>query len=214
MRWRVASAGLCLAGFVLASIGVGSKRGLSSLDRDVWQFMVDHTGSTQRAVARAITSWGVAGVLLPAAVVVAVVAWWRLRSLVAASVPVIVVQATSLIVREAKGHFMVPRPSTAPVMLAAHNPAFPSGHTANTIAFLITATSVVWCITKSRPARVATLAVASAGSLAMGWTRLALGVHWFSDVVGGLLLGGAIGLTGAAALAHVTRDSTHDAATS
>lgn len=210
MRRRAGCAALCALGFVLSSIGVGSKSGLASIDEHVWRFMLDHSGSTQRTIARVITAWGVSGILLPAAIMVAAVAWWRIGSLMVGAVPVMVVQVSSLLVRQTKGHYMVPRPSSAPIALAARNPAFPSGHTANTVAFLVVAAALVWLLTDSRPARMAAVVMAGLGSLVMAWTRLALGVHWFSDVVGGLFLGGAVGFVGAAMLALTSSRASRD----
>lgn len=43
-----------------------------------------------------------------------------------------------------------------------------------------------------RRARVVCWAVAGLSVLGVGFTRVALGVHWFSDVVGGWLLGLAV----------------------
>ncbi|MGG8406937.1 phosphatase PAP2 family protein [Streptomyces sp. 12297] len=64
--------------------------------------------------------------------------------------------------------------------------AFPSGHamTAAVVCGLL-----LWVV--GRPGRTG-WAVAAVSVLGVGWTRLYLGVHWFSDVLGGWLLGVAL----------------------
>ena len=72
---------------------------------------------------------------------------------------------------------------------AAGGPAFPSGHT--TTATVVAALAA-WALLERWPERRRALvlgAVVVAG--AVGWSRVWLGVHWPSDVVGGWLLGTA-----------------------
>jgi undecaprenyl-diphosphatase len=83
---------------------------------------------------------------------------------------------------------------------SAHYAAFPSGH-AMTAAIVCGA--LLWLFlhrTAAGPARrAAAWAVAVVSVVGVGFTRVYLGVHWASDVVGGWLLAGVI-LTGAAAV--------------
>ncbi|QCR20175.1 phosphatase PAP2 family protein [Agrococcus sp. SGAir0287] len=78
-------------------------------------------------------------------------------------------------------------------LLEAHSSAFPSGHAAEAaalaLAVAIAAGSRGW------------LVLAAAWMVAMAASRLVLGVHWLSDVVGGLLLGAATALLVWAAVA-------------
>ncbi|MEU6816121.1 phosphatase PAP2 family protein [Streptomyces sp. NPDC046860] len=75
----------------------------------------------------------------------------------------------------------------------AHAPgySFPSGHamtaTTSFAVFLLVLLPLV-----PRRARVVCWAVAVLSVLGVGFTRVALGVHWFSDVLGGWLLGLAV----------------------
>jgi undecaprenyl-diphosphatase len=83
---------------------------------------------------------------------------------------------------------------------SASFPAFPSGH-ATTAALVCGA--LLWLLLLRRPARsfwcVAACAVAFVSVAGVGFTRVYLGVHWPSDVLGGWLLAAAV-LTGTAAL--------------
>ncbi|WP_455353967.1 phosphatase PAP2 family protein [Streptomyces sp. SYSU K217416] len=75
---------------------------------------------------------------------------------------------------------------------SAHYAAFPSGHAMTAVvAFGL----LLWLLLRfgaGAPVWRATLAVAAVSVVGVGLTRLYLGVHWFSDVVGGWLLGAAV----------------------
>ena len=92
-----------------------------------------------------------------------------------------------------------PRPASA-LARGKTEPAFPSGHTADSTAVLVTA---VYVLTQQGvlPAGVAVL-LASLIALTTGLSRVALGWHWATDVLGGWLTGlgvaaGCIALYGA-----------------
>jgi undecaprenyl-diphosphatase len=76
-------------------------------------------------------------------------------------------------------------------------PAFPSGHTADATAVLATA-GYLLVREAMLPARVV-VPVAAALAIATGASRVALGWHWGTDVVGGWLTGAAVALACAAA---------------
>ncbi|MFI6848838.1 phosphatase PAP2 family protein [Kitasatospora sp. NBC_00085] len=83
------------------------------------------------------------------------------------------------------------RPSFTDPVSHAGGPALPSGHAmASTIACAVLA-GLLWSQTR-RGGRIATCAVAAVTVLAIGWTRIALGVHWPSDVLGGWLAAGFV----------------------
>ncbi|MGW4299254.1 phosphatase PAP2 family protein [Streptomyces sp. NPDC004376] len=75
----------------------------------------------------------------------------------------------------------------------AHAPgySFPSGHAMTATTSFAVFLLVLLPLVPSR-ARVACWAVAVLSVLGVGFTRVALGVHWFSDVLGGWLLGLAV----------------------
>ena len=67
--------------------------------------------------------------------------------------------------------------------------SFPSGHAALATAFFLTMYLFVRPHLHDDIQRIGLSAIAVVLALAVGTSRLVLGVHWFSDVVGGLLLG-------------------------
>jgi undecaprenyl-diphosphatase len=67
--------------------------------------------------------------------------------------------------------------------------SFPSGHTAGSIVFCGLLTYFGWQHWKSSKARKALSILFIAVTFIVGFDRLYLNVHWFSDVLGGCLLG-------------------------
>ncbi len=65
--------------------------------------------------------------------------------------------------------------------------SFPSGHTASAVAFLVV-------VGRHRPPLIAPLAV---GAVAVGLSRVATGLHYASDVLGGAAVGAVVGTVSA-----------------
>jgi len=81
------------------------------------------------------------------------------------------------------------RPEHA-LRLEKWEPAFPSGHTADSTAVLATGS---WILVREGvvPARIA-MPVAASIAITTGISRIALGWHWSTDVLGGWLTGIAV----------------------
>jgi membrane-associated phospholipid phosphatase len=83
-----------------------------------------------------------------------------------------------------------PRPPEDDRLVHAVSESLPSGHA--TTAIVVIGTLVVLAWPGRTPAvRAGLVTVAALWVGAVGLTRLYLGVHWFSDVVAGWLVGGA-----------------------
>jgi membrane-associated phospholipid phosphatase len=83
-----------------------------------------------------------------------------------------------------------PRPPIGDRLVDATNESLPSGHA--TMSIVVIGTIVVLAWPGCGPAARAAMAVAAAVWVgAVGATRIYLGVHWFSDVIAGWLVGAA-----------------------
>lgn len=81
-----------------------------------------------------------------------------------------------------------PRPDWPMPLVETSSPSFPSGHAARAALIYVLAAFVLPMLTSAR--RALTLALCAALLLAVGVSRVVLGVHWPSDVIGSWLLAG------------------------
>ena len=88
----------------------------------------------------------------------------------------------------AKEVFARPRPDLVPRLDFADTYAYPSGHAAGAMVILLLGALMLG----GRKSVVAAILVA----VAIGLSRVALGVHWPSDVIGGWMFGGGAALIG------------------
>lgn len=76
-------------------------------------------------------------------------------------------------------------------LVPGNGPAFPSGHVLATVGFYGVLAAVVWRSSHRRSHQLGAYAAATLIILGVGFSRMFLGVHWFTDVVGGMLAGTA-----------------------
>jgi undecaprenyl-diphosphatase len=143
------------------------------------------------SVAEAITSVGVTEVFLPTSAVIGLWLWRVTRSWHLGLVPLAASWVTALLTSGLKDAFGRGRPAGAET-LGVVSAAFPSGHASNTTAFALATALAVGVIWPMRARQVIWVAVVL--SFVMGWTRLALGVHWASDVLAGWVLGATVAI--------------------
>jgi undecaprenyl-diphosphatase len=190
-----AAVALALPFLVLLALVVGGWGPLMTLDARIAVTLhhqaVGHPGWTE--TNRVLTDWVWDPTTMRAvlAVVVAVALWRRMVRV--ATWLVLCGVLGGLLQQGVKLAVGRPRPRWPDPVDSAHYSAFPSGH-AMTAAIVVGA--VLWLYLRSSGAgpvgrAVAwTLAVVSVAGV--GFTRVFLGVHWASDVVGGWLLGGVV----------------------
>jgi 2-polyprenyl-6-hydroxyphenyl methylase/3-demethylubiquinone-9 3-methyltransferase len=82
-----------------------------------------------------------------------------------------------------------PRPPIQDWAASAGGPAFPSGHSTTACVFAVLSAWALTARVDSRRGRALLWAVAVVFASSVGWSRVWLGVHWPSDVTGGLLFG-------------------------
>jgi undecaprenyl-diphosphatase len=138
-----------------------------------------------RSLMGAVTMTGSTVVLGPVAAVACLILLWRRRlraaAFVALTLPVTL--AIRLLLVNA-----IHRPRPEDRLGPAAGWSFPSGHTTASAAFALIAVLVCWSLVRRRVIRVVVACVAAGWALAVGISRVALVVHWPSDVVGAWLL--------------------------
>jgi membrane-associated phospholipid phosphatase len=182
-----------------------------NVDEQIHTWAVSHRGPGSTALARAVTWGGVTTVVLPALLAVGALAGSsggdfrrRLGDGVLLSGVASVGVFAGLRINALVGRG---RPSVADWAGAAGGPAFPSGHTTAATLF---AASCAWTISARVRAgwpRRAIWAGAIVYAAAVGWSRVWLGVHWPTDVIGGWLYGTAWFTAATAAMLGLRRRS-------
>lgn len=111
----------------------------------------------------------------------------------------------------AKALFDRPRPELVPHGAAVHTASFPSGHSLMAAVVYLTLAVLVARTMPSRRLRVYVVALAVLVTVAVGVSRVYLGVHWPTDVLAGWAAGGAWALACAAFSRVLSRRGTIEA---
>ncbi len=98
---------------------------------------------------------------------------------------------TAVLNQGLKAVFERPRPDFPDPVITEHSMSFPSGHSMSAVvAFGLLAYFLLGALSDRRE-QVGVVVVAMVLALAIGFSRVYLGAHYFSDVVGGFAIGGA-----------------------
>jgi undecaprenyl-diphosphatase len=183
----VGFAGLIASLLVLGVVAEGVRtQEVFALDTWATPFLHGIASPGLDAVMNALTDLGTVSVIGP--IFVVVVAWltWKRRYGGVAFLGV--ASAGSLLLQAVmKLWFERPRPKL-PWAQVLPDYSFPSGHTMNAIIFYVALALIVWSVF-GRRIGVAALVGAIVLALAVGVSRIYLGYHYLTDVVGGLLAG-------------------------
>ena len=82
-----------------------------------------------------------------------------------------------------------PEPPIRDFWLTLRTTSFPSGHSMGSVIGYVLLAYLLWLVLPHRWARRAAILVPGLLILAIGFSRIYLGAHWFTDVVGGYLAG-------------------------
>ena len=185
----VALAALVLTGVIVGVLAWMVRRnvGLVDLDHTIEAWADEHATTLTDGVLSAITHLGDTATVLGVGIAISVYGLWRWRKPSIALFVTTVVLGQVLISNTIKVTIDRARPELRP---RAHftGTSFPSGHTTAAAATYL-AVALVLGIGSSPRARAALGGAAVSIAVAVGCTRVLLGVHWFSDVVAGLVIG-------------------------
>ncbi len=170
------------------TVFVASRHGPAGVDSDLLRWVVDRRNGTLTAAAKAASFVGdtfvLAAIAAMACAVSALRNLWRQATLIAATTAgaaVLVVVGKHVIGRA--------RPPVGYHLVVETNLSYPSGHSLGSAAVFGVLAVVGFARTHRRWLRTAVLIAAAAGVLAIGASRLYLGVHWPTDILAGWLLG-------------------------
>jgi undecaprenyl-diphosphatase len=137
-----------------------------------WIFTASGLLSAQLAIGAVLVVFG------------ALVRGWRLR----AWYTVLSMLVMHEISDGCKELFMRPRPERWAIVHETSY-AYPSGHAVTAVVLYALWGAFLLCAPGARPARAAAGVLLLAWAAAICWSRIALGAHWPTDVLGGCLLG-------------------------
>ena len=179
LRAAVAAAILALVWLAMLTVGTGGA------DDNVLRALYAGGRPAIAAVASFFTFLGTFWVGIPVSIAgIALLAWLGRRR--AAISALLVIGVGRLLVSAQKYGIDRLRPQDEPHLAAATSPAFPSGHAANSMIVCLTLALLFFGATRWR---YAAIAVALLLSFLIGTSRIVLGVHWPSDVIGGWAFG-------------------------
>lgn len=170
----------------------------TAVDQRVLAWMVAHRSPQLTSVATAITTIGSPGGVALIAAACCAVLWWRARTLrpvVTLAATVAAAGALSTLMKIVVGSM---RPPAVVQLISETDYGFPSGHVTATLT-LVGMLVVVGATGVGAVARYGLAAAAGVAVTVIAATRLYLGVHWLSDIIGGVLLGSLVLLAGSAA---------------
>jgi undecaprenyl-diphosphatase len=184
----VAISAACWLVFVALAIVVSTSN-TPSVDQSVLTWAGEHRGSALTSAMRTVTWLGSAAVLYPATLVLGFYWWrrdrdWRSGAMLAASLA-----GSTVLYNVFKRIIERPRPPAKDALGTYTHWSFPSGHATQCMAFF--AMLLVLACFAGRARLRLRVTAAAAVVLVVGASRIYLGAHWFTDVVGGYALGGA-----------------------
>jgi membrane-associated phospholipid phosphatase len=178
---------LAALGFGLVSEMVTSQTGLYRYDASAAAWGAGHATPTSTRLLGLVTWLGATVTVLSVTVALGVLEWLERRRLAVLAFLLMVAAGQNLIANTVKVLVDRDRPPV-PHLAPSSGFSFPSGHTAAAAAIWA---AVALVLGRGRPLRVKAWLAAGAAlvTVAVAASRVLLGVHWLTDVIGGAALG-------------------------
>ena len=155
------------------------------VDRGIYQALYAGGSPALVTVARIFTTLGEPTLLIVAGFLVAGWLWYRQRGRFAVGLLLVILIGRGL--SEVQKYWIArARPDVEPHLVVVKTSSFPSGHATSSMIFYLT---LALALVGHSPWRRIATAGAILLSLLIGTSRVMLGVHWPSDVVGGWSFG-------------------------
>jgi undecaprenyl-diphosphatase len=184
-RYPLAIAVAC--GVAFAAIAYWANAGgTPSIDGSIESWVVDHRTSAVTSVAKVVTWLGSGAVLYPATAVIALL-WWRRRDWRPGLALAVALGGATALYNIFKPVFERPRPPAQDAIGTYSHWSFPSGHATQSMAFYA---MLAFLLSIGVSSRTRWWLGGALVILVVGATRIYLGAHWFTDVLGGYALGG------------------------
>jgi undecaprenyl-diphosphatase len=197
LRLIIAAAVLAILWLAMLTVGTGR------LDEQLLRILYAGGHPTEVTVARTVTFFGEVAVLLGISFVAACLLWARGRARDGIAILLVTLVGRALVEAQ-KYSIMRLRPEAEVHLVTVSTPSFPSGHASNSMIVYLTLALVMAAGRWKRPSVAAALLF----SLCIGISRVMLGVHWPTDVIGGWtfgLLWVLLALPPAERLAHIRK---------
>jgi membrane-associated phospholipid phosphatase len=180
---------LCGAAFGILTWSVVAGGGLTGLDDDVERAVVAHRVGWATTSLKILTWVGSTAALWPAVGVAALLLIARTPQRREAAFLVLALGGSVVLTNIVKPLVERARPPAPVRLVHVTGSGYPSGHAMDCMAALL-ALAVVLAAGRSRKARAILFSSAALVVLVVGWSRIYLGTHWLTDVLGGYALGG------------------------
>ena len=180
-RWTIALVAAVLAAIWLAMLMGGT----GPLDRRLYEALYAGDNAALVAAARGVTWLGDPNVLIPATFAIAAWLWWRGNLHTGLTLLAVTLLGRGLNQAQKLDVSRI-RPDLEPHLVIEQSNSFPSGHSSGSMIFFLT---LALLLTHRGPWRRWAAAGAVVVAILVGISRVMLGVHWPSDVVGGWAFG-------------------------
>jgi undecaprenyl-diphosphatase len=176
-------------------------------DVPIQRFVEGHRNHGLDTIFRAASRLGSTAVVVPVTLFLSVLAWRRCR---AVSVAIVAAAVARPLLEFVLKEFIARDRPDLDRLVHGQGFSFPSGHALAAVALYGLVPLVVGLFTRNRALWWASVVASGVVIVAIAASRVYLGVHWFSDVVGSLLLGSFFLLGVEAAFHYAHRVDGHE----